>query len=259
MKVERISFIHTADIHLGSVLNIAGEQRPPAVERAVAEATLEGFRRVCSAALQTQVDFVLIAGDLYDLEARSVRAQDFFLQECRRLAQENIDVFLIAGNHDPLRENRDLWEIPPNVQVFGGRQPQVYQVLDREQRPLARIVGQSYQSRAEREKIHLNYDILKPDLWNIALLHTQLAGGDSNYVPASLGELKERVDLHYWALGHLHQQRILNETFPLIAYPGIPQGRHFGEEGRGGCLLVELGGFKPHTLSFIPLAPVVYQ
>ena len=72
-----IKFIHTADIHLGSLLHIGGGKLPPAVEQAAVTATMEGFSRVCHAAIKNRVDFVVISGDLYDREARSVRAMSF--------------------------------------------------------------------------------------------------------------------------------------------------------------------------------------
>jgi hypothetical protein len=60
-----IKFIHTADIHLGSLLHIGGGKLPPAVEQAAVTATMEGFSRVCHAAIKNRVDFVVISGDLY--------------------------------------------------------------------------------------------------------------------------------------------------------------------------------------------------
>lgn len=255
----KIRFIHTADIHLGSFLHISGKSLPPDIEKAIETATLEGFRRVCDTAITNNVDFVLISGDLYDREARSVGAQSFFVEECRRLEEANIHVLVIAGNHDPLREEQELFSVPNNVKVFRGNQPELYEVVDDLGDPIARIIGQSYQSRWERKKIHLDYRVPNRDIWNIGLLHTQLEPGKSNYIPCSMAELKEMSDIHYWALGHIHQPRILNDTYPYLVYPGIPQGRDFGEEGRGGCILVELDPYKGGKLSFIPTASVVYK
>ena len=94
--MTKLRFIHTADIHLGSFLHIGGETLPPAVEKAVETATLEGFSRVCDVAISHNVDFVVIAGDLYDSEARSVKAISYFINQCKKLEQANIDVFVIS-------------------------------------------------------------------------------------------------------------------------------------------------------------------
>ncbi|HZJ83626.1 MAG TPA: DNA repair exonuclease [Clostridia bacterium] len=257
--MRKVRFIHTADVHLGSLLHVGGEDLPSTIEQIVEEATLEGFRRICEIAVDKAVDFVVISGDLYDREARSVKAISFFVDRCLILEKANIDVVIIAGNHDPLREQPGLFNMPDNVKTLGGDAPEVYEVLDGEGKPLARIVGQSYESSSQRSKVHLEYRVPDKDIWNIALLHTQLESGSSNYIPSSLKELRERDDIHYWALGHLHEHRILNDSYPLIAYPGIPQGRDFGELGIGGCILVELSPFHGGNLSFIPTASVIYK
>jgi len=257
--MTKLRFIHTADIHLGSFLHVGGDSLPPTIERAIETATLEGFRRVCDVAISQNVDFMVISGDLYDSQARSVKAVSYFIEQCKRLEAVNICVFVIAGNHDPLREKPELFRMPDNVKVLDGSQPEICQLLDQKKRPVARIIGQSYTSRWERKKLHLDYKVPDKDIWNIALLHTQLEPTKSNYIPCSLGELKSREDIHYWALGHIHQPNILNDTYPLIAYPGIPQGRDFGEQGRGGCILVELDPLEGASISFIPTAPIVYK
>ncbi len=258
--MPRVRFIHTADVHLGSILQIVGDSLPPGLENIMAEATMEGFRSVCRRAVEENVDFVLISGDLYDREARSVKAEQFFSQQCEYLAAAGIDVFVIAGNHDPLREGPGLFAAPPNVRTFAGGQPQVYKAVKPDQKAVANIIGQSYDSRWLNEKIHKNYHLKRDDLWNIALLHTQLEPGTSNYIPCSLSELKKSKDIHYWALGHIHQPQILKEEgYPLIAYPGIPQGRNFGEQGRGGCLLVELDRLQGSSITFLPTASVIYK
>lgn len=254
-----IRFIHTADIHLGSIPQIGNAPLPDSLAEIVTQATFEGFRRVCSLAIEHEVDLLIIAGDLYDAEARTVHALEFFVTQCQRLEAAGIGVYVLAGNHDPLREREELFELPANVRTFSGGAPEVFEAKDRNGKPIARLVGQSYQRNAETARLHLNYPALPGDLWNIGVLHTQLDGEPSTYIPCSLGELKERDDLHYWALGHIHQHSILHNSTPHIAYPGIPQGRHFKEQGRGGCLLVELDRFSQDVFTFLPTASVVYK
>ncbi len=254
-----IRFIHTADIHLGSVLETGDGPLPDSMQELVTSATFEGFRRVCSLAIEHAVDFVVIAGDLYDRRARSVHAQEFFVAQCLRLQAAGIGVYVLAGNHDALRQKNELFEPPANVFTFSAEAPQVFTTVDRRGKAVARLVGQSYGRSAEKARLHLNYPELPADLWNIGVLHTQLDGEPSPYIPCSLGELKSRGDLHYWALGHIHQRGILHGGAPHIAYPGIPQGRHFKEQGRGGCLLVELGRLQQDVFTFLPTAAVVYK
>ncbi|HHZ14118.1 MAG: metallophosphoesterase family protein [Caldicoprobacterales bacterium] len=254
-----IKFIHTADIHLGSLLHIGGGKLPPAVEQAAVTATMEGFSRVCHAAIKNRVDFVVISGDLYDREARSVRAMSFFAEKCRLLEEAGIPVLVIAGNHDPLKEKQDLIRVPDNVKVLSGDRPEIVEIPGSKGDPIARVIGQSYQSGSLDKGIHYDYKVPDRDLWNIALLHTQLEAPSSRYIPCSLTQLREIPDIHYWALGHIHRYRDFSDDLPYIAYPGIPQGRDFGETGRGGCILANLDPFGQSQTSFIPLAPVIYK
>jgi DNA repair exonuclease SbcCD nuclease subunit len=48
--------------------------------------------------------------------------------------------------------------------------------------------------------------------------------------------LKE-IDIDYWALGHVHQAKVLSEA-PAIAYSGTPQGLSPRETGNHGCYIV---------------------
>ena len=66
----RTSFIHAADLHLGSPLKGIGEKDPflaDTLRRAVACA----FDRMIDRAIDLEVDFVLIAGDIFDSEEPS--------------------------------------------------------------------------------------------------------------------------------------------------------------------------------------------
>ncbi|HHY15832.1 MAG TPA: DNA repair exonuclease, partial [Firmicutes bacterium] len=126
-----IRFIHTADIHLGSVLETGDGPLPDSMQELVTSATFEGFRRVCSLAIEHAVDFVVIAGDLYDRRARSVHAQEFFVAQCLRLQAAGIGVYVLAGNHDPLRQKNELFEPPANVFIFSAEAPQVFTAADR--------------------------------------------------------------------------------------------------------------------------------
>src|SRR5690606_19449710 len=96
-------------------------------------------------------------------------------------------------------------------------------------------------------------------VFNIGLLHTQLDPKDKNYVPCSLAQLKEKKEINYWALGHIHKGQVLHISDPVIAYAGIPQGRDISEQGPGGCLLVEIAPDGLIQVSFIPTGQIVWK
>jgi len=58
--------------------------------------------------------------------------------------------------------------------------------------------------------------------------------------------------MDYWALGHVHNQRILRESRPCIIYPGNTQGRSVRKTGLRGCYLVETGEDRIFRPQFVP-------
>ena len=85
-----MKFLHLADLHLGKSVNEFSMIRDQ-------EYILD---HLFTLAKDHQADAVLIAGDVYDRSIPSeeaVRLLDRFLS---RLAQENISVLMISGNHD---------------------------------------------------------------------------------------------------------------------------------------------------------------
>ena len=63
---------------------------------------MKALRRL-SIRLKEEVDFVLIVGDLFDSENRTLR-QVFLKEQFMRLEKEQIFVYISHGNHDPLTE-----------------------------------------------------------------------------------------------------------------------------------------------------------
>ncbi len=67
-----------------------------------------------------------------------------------------------------------------------------------------------------------------------------------------------RLEYDYWALGHVHERRVVNEAGvgigqPPIVFSGNIQGRHIRENGPRGCYLVDVEPGQPATLDFRPL------
>ena len=225
------SFIHAADIHLDSpmqgLVNYKGA--PTAHLRAI---TRQAFESLIIAALKHRVDFVIIAGDLYDGAWADFTPGLFFKNVISRL--NGIPVYLIYGNHDA--EKKMIKKIPLPENVFLFRSDQAHSIV----MPNLPVVlhGQSFETAAVSENLVKNYPQTWPDYYNIGILHTGLEGSaqHANYAPCALSELKN-FGYHYWALGHIHIAEILSEN-PHIVFPGCLQGRHIKETGRKGAVLV---------------------
>lgn len=251
-----VRFVHAADLHLGSPLEAVGAESTQLQEQ-LRDASYTAFERIIDLALDEAVDFLLIAGDIYDQKSRSVRAEEFLAAQLRRLHEAAIPVYLIYGNHDPLGAATTYVEFPPNVSEFGHDEPEEH-VFSADSTPTARIWGQSYRTEAESRKMHRDFDPADTSIPNIGMLHTGLTPEDSQYVPCSSAELAELTKFDYWALGHIHSPTIY-DTDPPILHPGVPQGRHVGEPGPGGCVLVELDDSGDAELEYVPTSPIIWD
>lgn len=226
-------FIHTADVHLDSPLRSLALKDPDASEL-VANATRNSLVKTVDECLAEGVDALLIAGDLYDGELRSMKTAEFFTAEMRRLDEANIRVFIVRGNHDAQsRITREL-QLPDCVHVFPGRGGS--EVL--EDKGVA-LHGVSFTKPQAPNSLLPSYPVKKAGSRNIGLLHTSLAGSPRHdtYAPCGVRDLLE-MDYDYWALGHVHERSVHTQTPCTVVMPGIPQGRHINEAGAKSVTLV---------------------
>jgi DNA repair exonuclease SbcCD nuclease subunit len=228
-----ISFLHAADIHLDSPLRGLERYEGAPVDR-IRGATRAAFSRLVDLAVEKRVDFVLIAGDLYDGDWRDYNTGLFLVRELRRLGEERIPVFLIAGNHDAANKMTRSLKLPKNVHFLSHDRAQTV-VLDELS---VAVHGQSFAKAAVTENLAAAYPKAVPGHFNIGLLHTGLGGmdGHERYAPCTLDDLRGR-GYDYWALGHIHARQTVCEA-PLAVFAGNIQGRHVRETGPKGCLLL---------------------
>jgi DNA repair exonuclease SbcCD nuclease subunit len=220
------------------------------------EATYDAFERLVDIGIDADIDFMIVAGDLYDRESRSVRANQFAAEQFDRLAEAGVQVYVKYGNHDPVESGTEYIDLPENVHEFPAEEAEsvVYEVNGE---PAACLCGQSYRRKVESRKFHTDYDPVAPELPTIGLLHTGLNPNGSRYVPCDTAALADRSDIDYWALGHIHQPQIHNRD-PVVAYPGIPQGRHINESGARGAYLVDLDADGTADLTFVPTNQITW-
>lgn len=240
-----MKFIHTADLHLASPFQ-GLTNMPDQLWKQIYNSTFTAFQKIVDAAISNQVDFVLIAGDIYDGERKSIAAVNFFKEQMNRLAKQQIPVFLCYGNHDYQKEPDKDQGLPTNVHVFGN-QVSTDQITLADGSTVA-ITGFSYGQQWIEKDPTTDYPVKGTVNWQIGMLHGSLyqAGGNNNYAPFTLDELKSK-HYDYWALGHIHKHQILAED-PAIVYSGNPQGRHKNEGGDHGYYLVTSAGSRliPH-------------
>ncbi len=234
-RIQRrmFKFIHTADIHLDSPLHRLESYEGAPVEE-IRQATRRAFENLIETALGESVDFLLIAGDLFDGDWRDYNTGLFFVSQMQRLKTAGIRVYIVSGNHDAAGRMTRSLPFPENVHVFSPRQPGT----QKHERTGVAIHGQSFANAAVMDNLARHYPEPVPGYFNIGLLHTSLNGreGHENYAPCSLEDLQNR-GYDYWALGHVHQFEMVASDPPTV-FPGCIQGRNIRETGVKGSVLV---------------------
>jgi DNA repair exonuclease SbcCD nuclease subunit len=230
-------FIHAADVHLDSPLTglSAYEGAPVELLRTASRGALT---QLVDRAIEEQVDFLVIAGDLYDGDWKDYNTGLFLSREMGRLERENIPVFILHGNHDADSEITRQLTLPGNVTTFGSRAPETHRIDGLK----VALHGQSFKEAATTENLAAGYPDPVGGFFNIGVLHTALEGhaAHANYAPCSVAELQAK-GYGYWALGHVHEHRVVSRE-PAIVFPGNLQGRHAREPGPRGAVLVDVHG-----------------
>lgn len=226
-----MKFLHTADWQLGAKIGHAGERAS-----AIRAKRFDAAEEVVSVSKAEGVDFVLIAGDLFE----DHNVSDSVVHRAVRILDEldPTPVFVLPGNHDPLRaggvwqrdawalggehirllDSREPWEPAEGVVLFPCPTTQKQSTLD----PTAELP--SRQEDDSRIRIAVAHGALDdvPDTPNFPI--------DP--------ERPELADLDYLALGDWHGTQVRER----LAYPGTIEPSRFDESDPGNVLLVEIDG-----------------
>lgn len=228
-----MKFLHAADLHLDSPLRGLERYEGAPIDE-IRGASRCALENLVDLAIEEDVAFVLLAGDLYDGDWKDYNTGLFFTRQMVRLQGAVIGAYVVAGNHDAASQLTKALRPPKNVHIFSTRRPET---ILAEEHGVA-VHGQGFATRSVTDDLARNYPMASPGLFNIGLLHTSLDGrpGHEPYAPCSIDSLRSR-GYQYWALGHVHKREVVSED-PWIVFPGNIQGRHARETGPKGCSLV---------------------
>jgi DNA repair exonuclease SbcCD nuclease subunit len=244
-------FIHAADIHLDSPLRgLERYEGAPADE--IRTGSRRALERMVDLALARSVDFVVIAGDVYDGTWPDQNTGLFFIAQMDRLAERAIPVVVISGNHDAESKMTRNLKLPANVQRLAAEQAETASASRLRDLKVA-VHGQSFRHPKVVDNLVLGYPQAIPHHYNLGVLHTSMMGYEQHdpYAPCTIADLK-RLGYDYWALGHIHKREQLCLE-PLVCFPGNIQGRSIRETGAKGCLVVEVDGAGASSTEFVPL------
>lgn len=202
----------TADLHIAKAEDTA------LLDRILSAAKAEG----CSA--------VLIGGDLLDSPFPDHMTEQAVLDS---LAQSELPILMVAGNHDPWDLTECYRQLPKNVVLFGvelsayplGEGVAVYGISD---------------ARGAKERSFLNPISTAQGEIKIFMGHGQPDGNDEAYFPISTAALAES-GFSLALLGHVHKYEERKVGGCRILVPGIPEGRGWDEVGERYVWIAEIG------------------
>lgn len=205
-------FIHTADLHLDAPLGALAKR---ALVRREALGALE---EMISYAKGQQIEYMVIAGDLFDTPTPAAQTLGAVVQ----MMKEAPLTFIIApGNHDRLTYERYLdasW--PENVHIF-GRQTDILTTGD------GTFIGVGFY---EGMRAHPLSAIDCPSGKRVAVVHGSL--GDSNPLHRIDENVLRELRVDYAALGHIHKgEDPYRACDTWIGNPGSPAPHGFDELG----------------------------
>jgi DNA repair protein SbcD/Mre11 len=234
-----VRFIHTSDIHLDT--SFSGSGFPSRLGDRKREAIRSTFRRIMDDVRTNEIDFVLIAGDLFELDRITSDTFEFVKQQFEKL--NPVRVFIAPGNHDPCVQGspyrEESW--PGNVHIFTDEEFQSIEIQDLG----VRVTGFGYSHSQLEDRFFRRLPGLSDDYVNIVVAHASDLGrvpmGKSKHGPFTIDDIAGK-NIRYCALGHYHQlHRIENPVDRTEAwYSGIPEGRGWDEEGLCGYLVGEI-------------------
>lgn len=221
-------------------------------------ASRRALENLVALAIKEMVDFVVIAGDLFDGDRDNYDTSLFFVKQALKFREAKIPLLLISGNHDAQSKMMRTVRWPDNVRMFGvGAAETITAELLGINAPFV-AHGWSFATASEQRNLAANYPRAIPGLFNLGILHTSLTGAEGHdpYAPCALDDLAAR-EYDYWALGHIHQRdwlpRALENGAAPVVFPGNLQGRHIKETGAKGCYLIEGNEKGVAKQTFCPL------
>ncbi len=232
-----MKLLHTADVHLDAPNKALGDRAAD-----LRECTWSAWERVVEVALDTDVEMVIVAGDLFDTREPAPATIDRAFHDLRRLTDASIDVILLPGTHDCWAPDK-LWDsprvraLPDRVHVLPGPDPVTVHLphLD------TAVHGCAHRcdGRDQRPLCELRAD---PDVAvNLGVAHASLERGDVED-EALFGEDElQATEMDYVALGHWHTWQDVSAGDVPAILPGSVEVPGFGDWQTASVALVTVG------------------
>lgn len=248
-----LSLFAIGDVHLG--------RRPSRLPGDLSEHHVDpaelspkaAWRRAVEAAIEREVDCVLLTGDVVESDNHWFEAYYHLESGVRRLVDAGIGVYAVAGNHDVEALPRLARAIEGFHLLGRGGRWELVRHADR-----LELLGWSFPERRVLESPLRELSVPSDhDVPRIGLLHADLDAADSPYAPVAREELA-RAPVDAWLLGHVHAPSLATVGGRPTGYLGSLSPLDPTERGMHGPWLLRWtsAGF---ACEHLPLAPLRWE
>lgn len=240
-----VTFLHTADIHLGT--KFVNNKQFSLKEREKRRSELwDTFNEIINIAKKDKINYLLIAGDLIAESYSRFKDIQRIIKGFEQIPDTK--VIITCGNNDPYSHITSMYRFvrwPENVYLFSNTdKTEVYTSDDDDD---VCIYSVSWDEDKEFDVAEEIYNIkTDKDKINILLLHCDVNNQSEHSIDSNIIKYK----FNYCALGHVHNY---TEVERNIIYPGTPEPLNFTEEGQHGIISGEISNNHLVT-TFVPIA-----
>ena len=261
-----MKFAHLADVHIGA-------WRDPKL----AVLPDQAFDRAVSKALEEEVDFIVISGDLFNTALPGMDHLRAAVRSLQRAKEAGVPVYVIPGSHDFSPSGKSMLHVLEEAgllkDVFKGgiADGKLRLELTEDGKTGAVLTGvlgrrgmlerREYED-LDREWLSSRLPAGKPKVF---LFHTSL----SELKPKEMGQMESSPvsmmppGFDYYAGGHVHvTEEVSLEGYPHVVYPGPLFPASFSELeklGSGGMVIVEDGQPRRVSLELKRVVPVAVE
>ena len=249
-----VKFAHIADCHLGCWR-----------QEELQKLNFESFKKILERCMDEKVDFILIAGDLFDSAYPPIEILKDSFAEFKKIHDAKIPVYIIAGSHDFSTSGKTFLDVLEkagfckNIVNYEVEEDGRIKLKPHMHGDIAIYGYPGKKSGMEIEDLSKVYfDSIHQ--FTIFMIHTTIKDVVGS-IPMDSVE-KEKLPLsNYYAMGHIHKRFETHEANSRYVYPGPTFPANFQELSdlkHGSFSLVETDGANIKTQSItIPIKEVV--
>ena len=248
--LKNFTFIHLADCHLGSWR-----------EDTLRRVGFESFAYVIDEAKKRKVDFVLIAGDLFNTALPAIDVLRDTVTKLHELRDAGIPVYIIAGSHDYSPTGKTMLDVLEEAQLVKNtligdvesEELKLQFIVDKKTGvKLCGILGRAQGLEKQHYELLDRSALEAEDGFKIFMFHTTI----SELKPAEMADAVSTElsylpkGFNYYAGGHVHIRCIKDvEQFGRVVYPGPTFPNNFSEIEKLDCGSFVFNSFSDGTLT----------